>query len=64
MAMQDLSNFFVGEARKNFHKFPSVAEEQKNLIYQWQPTYTGDEGNYPEIETYHFPLWSDEETRN
>lgn len=61
LTLTDLSNFIVTEARKNFHKFSSPAEEQKNLIFRWTPTYTGDDGNYPETETYYFPLWSEEE---
>lgn len=60
-AMQDLANFFVSETRKNYHHFPTAAAEQANLIYQWSPTYTGDDGEYPEEETYYFPLWSEEE---
>eukprot|EP01127_Copromyxa_protea_P009934 TRINITY_DN2384_c0_g1_i1.p1 TRINITY_DN2384_c0_g1~~TRINITY_DN2384_c0_g1_i1.p1 ORF type:complete len:315 (-),score=76.29 TRINITY_DN2384_c0_g1_i1:57-1001(-) len=55
-AMQDVANFFVGESRKNFHQFATPLQEQANLIYQWEPTYTGDQGNYPEEEMYYFPL--------
>lgn len=54
-AMQDLSFFFVNEARKNFHAFPTPEQEEKNLIYNWNPIYTGDQGKFPSIETYIFP---------
>ncbi|KAG7525661.1 gamma-glutamyl hydrolase-like [Solea senegalensis] len=36
-----MAEFFVGEARKNFHKFESEEEEQKALIYNYSPIYTG-----------------------
>lgn len=57
-AMQSVANFFVGEARKNFHKFTTPAEEVKNLIFAWRPTYTGDQGTFPSEETYIFPLYN------
>ncbi|XP_037659412.1 gamma-glutamyl hydrolase [Choloepus didactylus] len=37
-----LAEFFVSEARKNNHCFDSQEEEQKALIYQFHPTYTGN----------------------
>ncbi|XP_049777986.1 gamma-glutamyl hydrolase-like isoform X1 [Schistocerca cancellata] len=42
VAMQYFANFFVNEARKNFHSFPSVESEESALIYKYTPTYTGD----------------------
>lgn len=33
--------FFISEARKSLHSFPSVEEEQKALIYNYYPEYTG-----------------------
>jgi gamma-glutamyl hydrolase len=60
-AMQDLANFYVSETRKNFHSFPTPAEEEDNLIFKWSPTYTGNDGVYPEEETYFFPLWTESE---
>eukprot|EP01127_Copromyxa_protea_P014451 TRINITY_DN4025_c0_g1_i1.p1 TRINITY_DN4025_c0_g1~~TRINITY_DN4025_c0_g1_i1.p1 ORF type:complete len:326 (-),score=72.71 TRINITY_DN4025_c0_g1_i1:71-1048(-) len=60
LAMQDLANFYVSETRKNFHAFPTPAQERDNLIFKWNPTYTGNQDPYPEEETYYFPLWKDE----
>ncbi|KAK0072842.1 hypothetical protein PV325_010701 [Microctonus aethiopoides] len=37
---QYFSNFFVNEARKNFHRFPSQNEEADSLIYNYPVTYT------------------------
>ncbi|XP_075861392.1 gamma-glutamyl hydrolase isoform X2 [Microcebus murinus] len=37
-----LAEFFVNEARKNNHHFPSASEEQKALIYQFHPVFTGN----------------------
>ncbi|XP_041065410.1 gamma-glutamyl hydrolase isoform X1 [Carcharodon carcharias] len=34
-----LSDFFVNEARKNFHHFKSLAEEEATLIYNYSPRY-------------------------
>jgi len=59
-AMQAVAGFFLSEARKNFHSFPSFAAEQGALIYQWEPVFTGNEGNYPEEKTYFFPIWNNE----
>lgn len=38
---QYFANLFVDESRKNNHKFPSWAVEQKALIYNYKPAYTG-----------------------
>lgn len=35
------SEFFVEEARKNLNTFPSREEEEKHLIYNYSPVYTG-----------------------
>ncbi|XP_070580586.1 gamma-glutamyl hydrolase-like [Ptychodera flava] len=40
------TNFFVNEARKNFHKFPNPAEEEAALIYNYKPMYTGKISSY------------------
>jgi gamma-glutamyl hydrolase len=56
-AMQSVANFFVGEARKSLHKFPTPQEEQDNLIFKWNPTFTGNQGDFPSEETYIFPLY-------
>lgn len=37
-----LAEFFVAEARKNNHHFESDVEEDKALIYQFRPVYTGN----------------------
>lgn len=41
LVQQYFANFFVNEARKNSNQFPSPAEEQATLIYNYAPTYTG-----------------------
>ncbi|XP_013781037.1 gamma-glutamyl hydrolase-like isoform X2 [Limulus polyphemus] len=47
---QHFANFFVGEARKNNHKFPSTKEEASSLIYNYNPEYVGIEGsNYQQV---------------
>lgn len=35
-----MAEFFVSEARKNFHRFESSEEESKALIYNYNPVYT------------------------
>nr|XP_060467485.1 gamma-glutamyl hydrolase [Panthera onca] len=42
MAAFYLAEFFVAEARKNSHHFESDVEENKALIYQFRPVYTGN----------------------
>lgn len=37
-----LAQFFVAEARQNGHHFESDVEENKALIYQFRPVYTGN----------------------
>lgn len=49
---QFTANFFIQEARKNFHSFPTYEEEDKSLIYNYKPTYT--HGSF--IQTYFFPF--------
>lgn len=39
---QYIADFIVSEARKSSHSFSSPEEEQKALIYNYQPYYTGD----------------------
>ncbi|XP_064397282.1 gamma-glutamyl hydrolase-like [Halichondria panicea] len=50
--MQGLANFFVQEARKSSHSFPSASAEEAALIYQHTPTYTGDHSNFTQIYTF------------
>ncbi|KAG7330047.1 hypothetical protein KOW79_006269 [Hemibagrus wyckioides] len=47
-----MAQFFVNEARKSLHKFPSQKEEQNALIYNFQPTYTGSKSSFE--QTYYF----------
>jgi len=44
-AMQYFSNYFVSEARKSMHKFPTKLDEQTTLIYNYPVTYTGPSGS-------------------
>ncbi|KAL4856809.1 Gamma-glutamyl hydrolase A [Chlorella vulgaris] len=56
---QEVANFFVSEARRNFHKPASQAEEEDLLIYNWAPEYTGKhryKGQEVDfVESYFFP---------
>ncbi|NXE92120.1 GGH hydrolase, partial [Menura novaehollandiae] len=36
-----MADFFVNEARKSLHHFSSEDEETKELIYNYNPVYTG-----------------------
>ncbi|XP_056318171.1 gamma-glutamyl hydrolase [Danio aesculapii] len=47
-----MANFFVNEARKNFHSFASTEEEEKALIYNYKPEYTGIQSAFE--QTYFF----------
>lgn len=40
-AMHYFGWFFVNEARKSTHKFPSADEEERHLIYNYNPSYFG-----------------------
>ncbi|XP_034251334.1 gamma-glutamyl hydrolase A-like isoform X2 [Thrips palmi] len=53
-AAQYFANFFVNEARKSTHAFPSIAEETKALIYNFSPQYKGREKNYFNEQMYYF----------
>ncbi|KAA0723861.1 Gamma-glutamyl hydrolase [Triplophysa tibetana] len=46
------AQFFVNEARKNRHTFGSTEEEQKALIYNYNPVYTGTESSFE--QKYYF----------
>ena len=37
---QYTANFFVNEARRNHHKFPTQKDEDNNLIYNYNPVYS------------------------
>merc|ERR1712179_420906 len=40
LVAQYTANFFVNEARKNLHKFPSKEMEENSLIYNYNPIYS------------------------
>ncbi|XP_040921319.1 gamma-glutamyl hydrolase [Toxotes jaculatrix] len=44
-----MAEFFVSEARKNFHRFESEEGENKALIYNYNPVYTGHQGAFEQI---------------
>lgn len=47
-----MAQFFVSEARKNFHSFESEEGESKALIYNYNPIYTGPKSSFEQI--YYF----------
>ncbi|EDV19164.1 uncharacterized protein TRIADDRAFT_34071, partial [Trichoplax adhaerens] len=49
---QYMANFFVGEARKNMHHFPSREAEMHALIYNFNPVYSGLQGSEFEQKYY------------
>ncbi|CAM1302604.1 GGH (predicted) [Pycnogonum litorale] len=54
IAAQYLANFFVNEARKSQHRFPSKREESDNLIYNYDPVYVGKDKHMIYDEIYVF----------
>lgn len=46
------ANFFISEARKNTHKFPSADDEEKALIYNYIPHFKKD--NFYFVQNYYF----------
>ncbi|XP_048385613.1 gamma-glutamyl hydrolase-like [Stegostoma tigrinum] len=44
-----MANFFVNEARKNWHHFSDEAEEENALIYNYVPVYTGNISGFQQI---------------
>uniref|UniRef100_A0A1A8IBE4 folate gamma-glutamyl hydrolase n=3 Tax=Nothobranchius kuhntae TaxID=321403 RepID=A0A1A8IBE4_NOTKU len=44
-----MAEFLVSEARKNFHTFESKEEENKALIYNYNPIYTGTTGSFEQM---------------
>ncbi|XP_057315894.1 gamma-glutamyl hydrolase B-like isoform X2 [Hydractinia symbiolongicarpus] len=58
LVSQAMANFFVSEARKSKHKFPTEEIASKYLSYNYNTTYTGKtEGNLKHFEeVYLFPL--------
>uniref|UniRef100_A0A4W5M3J5 folate gamma-glutamyl hydrolase n=1 Tax=Hucho hucho TaxID=62062 RepID=A0A4W5M3J5_9TELE len=47
-----MADFFVNEARKNFHKFEDEEVEKRALIYNYNPVYTGIKSVFEQI--YYF----------
>lgn len=41
---QYMADFFIDEARKNTHQFPSLQQQNQELIYNYKPIYTGSKG--------------------
>lgn len=52
LPQKDLSQFFVSEARKSNHSFPTPIDEQNALIYNWSPEYT--EMLTGDLQTYYW----------
>ncbi|KAL2085289.1 hypothetical protein ACEWY4_018609 [Coilia grayii] len=48
-----MADFFVNEAKKNFHSFASKEEENKHLIYNHNPIFSGADGS-SFIQKYYF----------
>ncbi|CAB1353214.1 unnamed protein product, partial [Coregonus sp. 'balchen'] len=46
------AHFFVSEAMKNHHKFSSASEEERALIYNYSPVFTGLDGIF--VQNYYF----------
>ncbi|XP_065607996.1 gamma-glutamyl hydrolase [Cyrtonyx montezumae] len=44
-----IADFFVNEARKSLHRFPSEGEETKELIYNYTPMYTGTFSSFQQV---------------
>ncbi|XP_059502321.1 gamma-glutamyl hydrolase-like [Stegostoma tigrinum] len=44
-----LADFFVNEARRNFNHFSNTTEEEKALIYNYPPVYTGNISKFEQI---------------
>ncbi len=53
-AMQYFANWIVTEARKSYHKFPSVEQETAALIYNYSPLFTGSDSNASFVQVYVF----------
>lgn len=47
-----MSNFFVNEARKSLHYFPSIEKENAALIYNYNPVYVANFSSY--LQVYFF----------
>ncbi|XP_042366323.1 gamma-glutamyl hydrolase [Plectropomus leopardus] len=47
-----MAEFFVNEARKNFHRFDSEGDERNALIYNYSPVYTSPSSTF--VQIYYF----------
>ncbi|XP_061096302.1 gamma-glutamyl hydrolase [Conger conger] len=47
-----MADFFVNEARKSSHQFPSEEEERDALIYNYSPIYTGSKSAFVQIYAF------------
>ena len=61
-----VANFFVDEARKNFHRPSNQLDEDNMLIYNYCPEFTGKhkhEGEETDFdECFFFPEWKGKNT--
>ncbi|NWW76713.1 GGH hydrolase, partial [Climacteris rufus] len=44
-----MADFFVNEARKSLHHFSSEDEEEKELIYNYKPVFTGTSSVFQQV---------------
>ncbi|KAI3355446.1 hypothetical protein L3Q82_018282 [Scortum barcoo] len=58
-----MAEFFVSEARKNFHRFESKEEERKALIYNYNPVYTAPNNSFEQYKR-HLSTTSNSQTPN
>ncbi|KAG0427890.1 hypothetical protein HPB47_025083 [Ixodes persulcatus] len=49
---QYMANFFVGEARKNDHKFSTPEDESKALIYNYDVSYSQEYSGFTQIYVF------------
>uniref|UniRef100_A0A8C7WWD0 folate gamma-glutamyl hydrolase n=1 Tax=Oryzias sinensis TaxID=183150 RepID=A0A8C7WWD0_9TELE len=47
-----MAEFFIGEARKSFHRFGSKEDEDKALIYNYSPVYTGTTSAFEQVYVF------------
>ncbi len=54
---QEIANFFINEARRNSHRAANQLAEDRLLIYNWVPAFTGKhsyEGEEKDFEQAYF----------
>lgn len=52
-ASQYFANFYVRQARKNNHTFPSAGLERSALIYNYNPVYSVGNTSYEQLYLFH-----------